>query len=157
VTSIIVCIKQVSDPEAPTSAYKIDADTQQVVLKGIPPVLFPFDENALEAALCIKDAHESKVTVISAGWSLARPVLMKSLAAGADELLLLEDTSFEGMDSYATAATLAGAISKLGQYDLILTERQAADTNAGMVGSGIAEILGITSVYVFSESGTVKP
>jgi electron transfer flavoprotein beta subunit len=157
VTSIIVCIKQVSDPEAPTSAYKIDADTQQVVLKGIPPVLFPFDENALEAALCIKDAHESKVTVISAGWSLARPVLMKSLAAGADELLLLEDTSFEGMDSYATAATLAGAISKLGQYDLILTGRQAADTNAGMVGSGIAEILGITSVYVFSESGTVKP
>ena len=146
--NIIVCIKQVSDPEAPASAYKIDAEAKRVILKGIPPVLSPFDENALEAALRIKDAHESKVTVISMGRNLSKAVLMKSLATGADELLLLEDSAFDEMDSYATAFTLASAIRKLGQYDLILTGRQAADTNAGTVGSGIAEILGIPSITI---------
>lgn len=146
--NIIVCIKQVFDPEAPATAYKIDADAKQVVLKGIPPVLSPFDGNALEAALRIRDTHESKISVISVGWKLSRPVLLKSLAAGADELLLLEDSAFEDMDSYATAFTLATAIRKLGQYDLILAGRQAADTNAGVVGSGIAEILGIPSITI---------
>lgn len=146
--NIIVCIKQVFDPEAPASAYKIDAEAKRVILKGIPPVLSPFDENALEAALRIKDAHDSKVTVLSVGRNLSKAVLMKSLAVGADELLLLEDSAFEEMDSYATAFTLASAIKKLGQYDLILTGREAADTNAGTVGSGIAEILGIPSITI---------
>lgn len=146
--NIVVCIKQVFDPEAPVSAYKVDAEAKGVILKGIPPVLSPFDENALEAALRIRDAHESKITVISAGRNLSRPVLMKSLAAGADELLLLEDSAFEDMNSYATADTLASAIRKLGQYDLILTGRQAADTDAGVVGSGIAEILDIPCITV---------
>ena len=146
--NIIVCIKQVFDPEAPASAYKIDAEAKRVILKGIPPVLSPFDENALEAALRIKDAHDSKVTVLSMGRNLSKAVLMKSLAVGADELLLLEDSAFEEMDSYATAFTLASAIKKLGQYDLILTGREAADTNAGTVGSGIAEILGIPSITI---------
>jgi electron transfer flavoprotein beta subunit len=146
--NIIVCIKQVLDPEAPASAYKIDAEARRVILKGVPPVLSPFDENALEAALRIKDAHESKVTVISAGRNLPKAVLMKSLACGADELVLLEDGAFEEMDSYATAFILATAIKKLGQYDLILTGREAADTNAGAVGSGIAEILGIPGVTI---------
>lgn len=149
--NIIVCIKQVSDPEAPASAYKIDAEARQVILKGIPPVLSPFDENALEAALRIKDAHESKVTVISMGRNLSKAVLMKSLAVGADELLLLEDSAFEEIDSYTTAFILASAIRKLGQYDLILTGREAADTNAGNVGCGIAEILGIPSVTLASK------
>jgi len=146
--NIVVCMKQVSDPEAPVSAYKIDAEGKRVILKGIPPVLSPFDENALEAALRIKDAHGSKVTVISVGRNLSRPVLMKSLAAGADELLLLEDSVFEEMDSYATTFTLVSAIKRLGQYDLIFTGRQAADSNAGVVGSGIAELLGIPCITV---------
>ena len=146
--NIIVCIKQVFDPEAPASAYKIDAEARRVILKGVPPVLSPFDENALEAALRIKDAHDSKVTVLSMGRNLSKAVLMKSLAVGADELLLLEDSAFEEMDSYATAFTLASAIKKLGGYDLILTGREAADTNAGTVGSGIAEILGIPSITI---------
>jgi len=146
--NIVVCIKQVSDPEAPASAYKIDVGSKRVILKGIPPVLSPFDENALEAALRIKDAHDSKVTVISMGRNLSKTVLLKSLAAGADELLLLEDSAFEEMDSYTTAFTLASAIRKSGQYDLILTGREAADTNAGVVGPGIAEILGIPSITI---------
>ena len=92
--NIIVCIKQVLDPEAPASAYEIDGEAKQVKVRGAPPVLSPFDENALEAALRIKDIHESKITVISMGRSLAKPVMRRALAAGADELLILEGSIF---------------------------------------------------------------
>jgi electron transfer flavoprotein beta subunit len=111
-------------------------------------VISPFDENALEAALRIKDIHQSEVTVISMGRNLSKAVLRKSLAVGADELVLLEDDAFDSLDSYATAFVLSAAIRKIGKYDLIFTGRQAADWDAGQVGSGIAELLGITSVTI---------
>ena len=144
--SIIVCIKQVLDPEAPTSTYKVDEATRRMTQKGVPPVMSPFDENALEAALRIKRSQPSKITVLSLGWNLSRAVLRKALAAGADDLILLEDSALENLDSYATASGLAAAIKKIGIYDLILTGRQAADGNAGNVGPGIAELLGIPSI-----------
>lgn len=144
---IIVCIKQVPDPSASPSGTRVDSEAKRVILpQGTPPVMNPYDENALEAALKIKDAQGAKITVISAGRNLAKTVLRKSLAAGADDLILLEDAAFEKLDSYATAYLLAAAISKIGEYDLILCGRQAADTDAGQVGSGIAEILKIPCI-----------
>lgn len=147
-TNIIVLMKQVLDPEAPTSAYEVDSEGKRVILRGVPPVISPFDENALEAALRIKDAHQSKITGISVGRNLSKAVLRKSLAAGADELFFIEDEAFHDLDSYATASILAAAVNKMGEYDLILAGRQASDTNDGIVASGVAEILGIPSVTV---------
>lgn len=147
--NIILTIKQVPDPEAPPSIFRIDPEAKRVIPgAGVPPVLNPYDENALEAALTIKELHRSRITVISMGVRLARAVLRKCLAAGADELVILEDQAFDNLDGNATAYILATAITKLGKYDLILTGRQAADTDAGQVGSGIAEILGIPSVTI---------
>jgi electron transfer flavoprotein beta subunit len=144
--NIIVCIKQVLDPEAPASTYSVDNEAKRVVQKGVPPVMSPFDENALEAALRIKDANQAKITVLSLGRNLSKAVLRKALAAGGDELVLLEDDAFDNLDSYTTASLLAAAIKKIGEYDIILAGRQAADWNAGAVGSGIAEMLGIPSL-----------
>lgn len=144
--NIIVCIKQVLDPEAPPSSYKVDDDAKRVIQRGVPPVMSPFDENALEAALRLKDTHQTKITVLSMGRNLSKAILRKSLAVGGDELVLLEDDVFENLDSYATASILATAIRKIESYDLIFTGIQAADWNAGTVGSGIAELLNIPSV-----------
>lgn len=144
--NVLVCIKQILDPEAPTSAYKVDGETNRMTQAGVPPVMSPFDENALEAALRLKDANQAKITVLSLGRNLSKAVLRKSLAAGADELVLLEDDVFDDLDSYATASILSAAIRRIGEYDIILTGIQAADWNAGVVGSGIAEILSIPSV-----------
>jgi electron transfer flavoprotein beta subunit len=144
--TIIVCLKQVLDPEAPASAYKVDNEAKRIIQQGVPPVISTFDENALEAALRVKDAHKAKITVLSLGRNLSKAVLRKSLAAGADELVLLEDDIFDDLDSCATASILATAIRKIGKYDIILTGMQAADWNAGIVGSGIAEILAVPSV-----------
>ena len=146
---IVVCAKVVIDPEAPISTFRIDPEVRRAVAgEGVPPVVNPYDENCLEAALRIKDLHPCKITVLSAGKGLPVAVLKKCLAVGADNLVILDDDSFEDLDSYGTACVLAGAIKKLGEYNLILTGRMAADTNAGQVGVGIAELLGIPCVTI---------
>jgi len=159
--NIIVCVKVVIDPEAPASTFKIDPEGLRVVPgQGIPPVLNPYDENSLEAALRIKELQPGKITVISAGKSIPKAVVKKCLAVGADDLIVIEDDIFEDADSYTTAYLLAAAIKKVGEYDLILAGRMAADTNAGQVGSGVAELLDIPSVTVARKievnDGTVR-
>ncbi len=145
--NMIVCCKQVLDPEAPPASFKVDTSTNKVVPpSGVPPVISPFDENAVEAALRIKDTQGGKITAISLGVNLLRDVVKKPLSMGADELILLEDEAFTEGDSWSTAYALAMAIKKIGEYDLIFCGRQAADWDTGQVGSGIAEILELPSV-----------
>ena len=147
--NMIVCVKQVVDPEAPPASFKIDPTTNKVVPPtGVSPVISPFDEQAVEAALRIKDAQGGKITILSLGANLLRDVIKKPLSMGADELILLEDDAFTDGDSWSTAYALAMAIKKIGDYDLIFCGRQAADWDAGQVGAGIAEILGLPSITV---------
>ncbi|MFC1962427.1 electron transfer flavoprotein subunit beta/FixA family protein [Chloroflexota bacterium] len=147
--NMIVCVKQVLDPEAPPASFKVDTITNKIIPpQGVSPVISPFDEQAVEAALRIKDTQESKITVLSLGNNLVRDVVKKPLAMGADELVLLEDAAFEEGDSWSTAHALAAAIKKIGDFDLIFCGRQEADWDAGQVGSGIAEILDIPSVTI---------
>ncbi len=145
---MIVCCKQVIDPEAPPATFKVDAATNKVVPpQGVPPVISPFDEQAIEAAIRVKEAQKGgKVTAISLGVNLLRDVVKKPLSMGADELILLEDEAFTEGDSWSTAYALAMAIKKIGKFDIIFCGRQAADWDSGQVGSGIAEILGLPSV-----------
>jgi electron transfer flavoprotein beta subunit len=145
--NMIVCCKQVVDPEAPPASFRVDASANKVIPpQGIPPVISPFDENALEAALKIKDAQGGKITVISLGNNLLRDVVKKPLSMGADELVLLEDEAYDEGDAWSVATAITVAIKKIGEYDLIFCGRQAADWDNGQVGSGIAEILGLPSV-----------
>lgn len=147
--NIVVCIKEVSDPEAPTEDFRIDSDRKIVVpSRNVARVLNPFDEQAIEAALQIKDTEGGRVTILSLGNKMDRVVVKKALHMGADELILLEDEAFTGGDSWSTTHALALAIKKIGYCDLILCGRQAADWNAGQAGLGIAEILGLPSVTV---------
>ncbi len=147
--NMIVCCKQVIDPEAPPASFKVDTASNKVVPpQGVPPVISPFDEQATEAALRIKDAQGGKITVLSMGTNLLRDVVKKPLSMGADELVLLEDDAFADSDSWSTAYALAMAIKKIGEFDVIFCGRQAADWDAGQVGSGIAQILGLPCVTV---------
>jgi electron transfer flavoprotein beta subunit len=144
--NIIVCVKQVIDPEAPPASFKIDTATNKAEMHGAPPVIDPYGEYAVEAGLRLKEAVGGKVTVFSLGVNLLREVVKKPLAMGADELILLEDEAYAGGDSYTTAVSLAMAIKKKGDYDLVMCGREASDTNAGQTGTAIAEILGLPCV-----------
>lgn len=148
--NIIVCVKQVPDPETPAAAFKVDAATNKVVpAQGVAPVISPFDAQAVEAALRIKDAQgQGKITVLSMGAASARDAIKHGLAMGADEGVLVSDPSIENADAFVTAKVLAAAIQKIGDYQLIITGRQAADWDQGVVPSGIAEILGLPAETV---------
>jgi electron transfer flavoprotein beta subunit len=147
--NIVVCCKQVPDPEAPPASFKIDEAANKVApAPGVNQVISPFDEQAVEAALRIKDDQESTVRVITMGADLVSDVVKKPLARGADELYLLQDEALVDGDSISTAYALATAIQKIGKYDLIICGRQAADWDKGQTGVGIAEELGIPCVTV---------
>ena len=145
---IAVLAKQVIDPEMPMAAFQIDSNAKRVVTPpNIPPVVNGFDENAVEAALRIKDAQEASVTVISSGTSFALDVMKKPLSMGADDLVLLQDDTFQNtVDSFFTAQLLAAAVRKLGGFDLIICGRQASDWDNAQVPLGVAEILGLSCV-----------
>ncbi len=146
--SIAVLAKHVNDQEMHMAAIRIDADDKQLMPpSNIPPVVNGFDENAVEAALQIKDSQEASITVISTGTSFALDVMKKPLSMGADELVLLQDDAFENsIDSFFTAQLLAAAIRKLGGFDLIICGRQASDWDNAQVPLGVAEILGLSCV-----------
>ncbi|PZC47823.1 MAG: electron transfer flavoprotein beta subunit [Chloroflexi bacterium] len=143
--NIIVAAKQVLDPEMPASAFKVDRDAKKIMPpQGIPPVVNGFDENAVEAALQLREIHEGKVTVLTMGAEFALDVIKKPLSMGADELILLQDPAFINTpDSFFTATVLAAAIKKIGEYDLIICGRQASDWDSSQVSLGIAEMLGL--------------
>ncbi|MBW1705647.1 MAG: electron transfer flavoprotein subunit beta/FixA family protein [Deltaproteobacteria bacterium] len=147
---IIVCAKEIPDPEAPLSDVSVDAEKMEVIVDA-PQVISPFDENALEAALRIKEDMDAKITVLSMGKKVSDTVLRKTLAAGADELILLEDEAFEKLDSNSIASVLADAIKKIGEYDLILTGRQGGDWDSGQVGLILGEMLALPSISLARE------
>lgn len=146
--NIIVCVKQVMDPETPASAFNIDADAKSVApAPGIPPVVNGFDENAVEAALRLKDNGDvGKITVMSIGSGFVMDVMKKPLSMGADELILIDDGGLQNLDAFATAAALTEAIKKVGEYDLVLCGRQASDWDQAHVPLGIAEMLGLPCI-----------
>ena len=145
--NIIVCVKQVLDPEIPPARFKIDPKAKQVIPPpGVPPVTSVYDERAVEAACRLKDKHKGKITVISIGSEKAADVIKHAITMGADDGFVLHDPAFENLDSFGTAHVLSKAIQKIGGYDLILCGREAADWGAGQVGSILAETLGIPVV-----------
>ena len=139
---MIVCVKQVLDPETPASAFRIDAEAKRAVaVPGIPPVLNGFDENAVEAALRVKDAVGGTITVLALGSQFVMDVMKKPLSMGADELVLVDDEAVAGLDAHATAHALSKAIKKIGRYDLVLCGRQASDWDNAQVPLALAEML----------------
>jgi len=140
--NIIVCIKQV--PE--TTEVKINPETNTLVREGVPAIVNPFDENAVEAALKLKEKHGGKVTVITMCPPQAAEALKTCIAMGVDDVYLISDRAFAGSDTWATSYTLSQAIKKIGDFNLILCGKQAIDGDTAQVGPGIAEWLKIPQV-----------
>ncbi len=135
--NIIVCVKQVPDSDKVT----IDRETNRLNRTGVPSVINPFDENAIEMALQLKDQHGGKVTVVTMGPPQAEQVLRDCIALGVDDVVLVSDRKFGGADTWATSYTLQLAIRKIGLYDLVLFGKQAIDGDTAQVGPGVAYFL----------------
>lgn len=144
---IVVCIKQIIDPEIPPSQFRIDFEARKAVEDQGKWVLNPYDGNALEVALQLKDRHkETKVTAMTMGGESDQKVLRHALAMGCDDAIWLRDDGFDNLDSHGTAKVLARGIQKAGLPDIVLCGRQAGDWDMAQVGLRIGEELGMSCV-----------
>ena len=124
--NIIVLAKQVPDTRnVGKDAMKEDGTINRAAL---PAIFNPEDLNALEQALRIKDANPgSTITLLTMGLPRAAEIIREAIYRGADSGVVLTDRALGGADTLATSYSLAQAVKKIGNYDIILGGRQAID------------------------------
>jgi electron transfer flavoprotein beta subunit len=137
--NIVVLIKQVPEIEL----VKVDQSAGEVVLPSGPGVVNPFDEYAVEEATRLKEKHGGKVTVITVGSEKTESALRACLALGIDEAIMITDPLFEKSDPQAVAKILAAGLKKIGEFDLVLSGKQAVDDDAAQVPPAVAANLGL--------------
>jgi electron transfer flavoprotein beta subunit len=142
---IAVCVKQV-----PEGSRRIDPDSKRLDRSG-EGALNPFDANAVEEALRLKDAGgESEVVLVSMGPAKAVDALRKALAMGADRAVLVSDERAAGADLVATSKALAKALEREGA-DLILFGQQANDSDGAVLWAAVADRLRLPVVSQAAE------
>lgn len=150
--NIIVCIKQV--PE--TTEVRINPQTNTLMREGVKSIINPFDMYAIEEGVRLKERFGGKVTILTMGPPQAEAALREAISLGADDAILLSDRAFAGSDTLATSYTLAGAIRKIRDYDLLICGKQASDGDTAQVGPGIAAHLDIPQVTYVKKIEEIK-
>jgi electron transfer flavoprotein beta subunit len=142
---IAVCVKQV-----PEGSRRIDPETKRLDRSG-EGALNPFDANAVEEALRLKDAGgEGEIVLVSLGPAKAQDALRKALAMGADRAVLVSDDGAVGADLVATSAALAKALERE-SADLILFGQQANDSDGAVLWAAVADRLRLPVVSQAAE------
>jgi electron transfer flavoprotein beta subunit len=133
---ILVATKRVQDYNV---KVRPKSDGSDVDIDGIKMGINPFDENALEEALRIKEKIQStEISVVSIGDSKNQDVLRHGLAMGADRAILINTES--PLQPLGVAKVLKGLVEKE-KPDLILLGKLALDSDAGQTGQMLAGLL----------------
>jgi len=141
----LVAIKQVPD----TTNVRINPETGNLVLEGVPAIINPYDAHAVEMAVRLKERYGGKVTVISMGPPKATEAIEECIEQGADRGILVTDRKFAAADTLATSYVLAHAIEEIQKedpIDLLLFGMQAIDGDTAQVGPGVATRLDVPCI-----------
>ncbi len=144
--NILVCMKQILDPEVPARDFRIDPRRKEAERGAANLVTNIFCENALETALQFRERAGGKIAALTLGPPSAEDVLRKALAMKADVAALVINEVNPQPDPLVVAQALAAAARRLGAFDLILTGRESGDWGAGQTGGLLAEELGMPCV-----------
>lgn len=127
---VIVCIK-------PVKAHLVYADER----RNEKFVINPYDIKALMMAINLKKRRDCHVTCICMGSQASGEALIKALALGADQAVLMSDSVFGGADTVATTYVLARGIEFLGGANMIFCGEKSIDGETGQVAFGLSERL----------------
>jgi electron transfer flavoprotein beta subunit len=144
--NIIVCLKQILDPEIPVRDFRVDAEKCEAIRGAANLVTNIFCENALETALQLKERSGGQITALIFAADSGEDSLRKALAMKADRAVLVINDGAAHPDPLAVAQVLAAAIRKLGAFDLVLVGRESGDWGTGQTGGLLAEELGVPCV-----------
>ncbi len=133
---VLVAVKRVVDYNIKVC---IKPDGSDVDINGVKMGVNPFDENAIEAALRLKEQGVvTEIVAVSLGTSLNQDVLRHALAMGADRAILVEsDLTLQAHG----VAKLLKAVALREQPQLIILGKQAIDDDAGQTGQMLAGLL----------------
>ncbi|MGH2583777.1 MAG: electron transfer flavoprotein subunit beta/FixA family protein [Dehalococcoidia bacterium] len=144
---IVICAKEVLDPDA-VNAYavagrlQVGEDGRTLTSAGIPVLMNAYDEQAIEAALRLRDGGLTcTITVITVG-AASTSFLRRAAALGADEMIVIPSGEVV-LDTLATAVVLGRSIESSGGADLVFCGRQASDDDQGVVPAVLGERLGM--------------
>ena len=159
---ILVCTKQVLDPDGVNSyalwgRLAVDATGRGFETGGaIPHIINAYDEQAVEAALRIRDSGvDCTITVAVVGSADAATILRRCIAMGADRAVHVI-TDDAGTDGFRTARVLAGLVSQLADVELVFCGRQGSDFDQGTVPAVLAELLGWSYVTMAGDVAVGK-
>ncbi|CAN5184532.1 FAD-binding protein [soil metagenome] len=136
----IVClVKQVPRPDS----IEFDPETKSLRREGVPLLLNPFDAAAITHAVEMKRGQAGgEVIAMTMGPPQAEGALQTCLALGADRCIHLSDRAFALADTIGTSRTLALAIQKEGDVELVLCGRKTVDSETWQVPPETAAFLG---------------
>jgi electron transfer flavoprotein beta subunit len=101
----------------------------------------PYDLLCIQKLIQLREKTDIHITCVSMGTRVAEQILVRCIALGCDEGILLNDKEyFAGSDTYATSNILAFAARKM-EYDCIVCGNKSVDGETGQVKYGIAELL----------------
>lgn len=130
---------------------EFDSDEERIDRSSAGTEINPFDLNALEAAIRIKEDIGGTITVISMGPPQAKTALQESMMRGGGRGILLSDKAFAGSDTLATSLALCSAVQQLDNFNFIFAGEKTVDGDTGQVGPAVAELLDIPHVAYVSE------
>ncbi len=137
---ILTTAKKVVDVE-----LTIHVENGAIVEDGLQYVINAWDENAVEVAVQLKENNGAETTLVSIGIGDNTDMIRKCYAMGIDNGIHIDDPALEKVDSFVFAKVLQ-KVYEAGEYDLVITGKQAQDTDSGQTGIILAEVLGIACV-----------
>lgn len=138
---ILTTVKKVVDVE-----LNINVKNGAIVEDGLQYVMNAWDENAVEASVQLKEKNNAETTLVSIGGGEDNTaIIRKAFAMGIDNGIQIDDASLTKADSFVYANVLKKVYEK-GGYDLVITGKQAQDTDNGQTGIILAENLGLACV-----------
>lgn len=137
---ILTTVKKVVDVE-----LTINVKDGVIVEDGLQYVINAWDENAVEASVLLKENSGAETTLVSVGGGDNTDMIRKCYAIGIEQGIHIEDPALDKADSFAYAKILQKVYEK-GDYDLVITGKQAQDTDNGQTGIILAEYLELPCV-----------
>jgi len=129
-----------------TAEIKVDPDTKELRMSGVPAKIGNIDKNVVEAAVRLKEVSGASLQALSLGPAAARDSFKDVVAMGLDEVFLIDDTFGGAADSPAVVRIHEAAIRKLGPFDLIVCGFASDDGYTYQVGPRLAERLDLPLV-----------
>jgi electron transfer flavoprotein beta subunit len=137
---ILTTAKKVVDVE-----LNLHVQDGAIVEQGLQYVINAWDESAVEASVQLKENHGAETTLVSIGGGDNTDIIRRCYAMGIENGIHIDDTSWEKADSFVFAKALQ-KVYESGNYDLVITGKQAQDTDNGQTGIVLAEYLGLPCV-----------